>query len=72
MIYSHIKKVALSLQEESFQCEMLDHLRAANENLEDSEGPESSWMRAIRQQQFKRKLRTAEVTPFVCTRKTKR
>lgn len=61
MIHAHIKKVALSLHEESYQCVLPDHLQSANEKYEDSDGPESEWMRTFREQQFIRKLRSAKI-----------
>lgn len=61
MIHSHIRKIAISLHEESYQCELPEHVRNANNTFEESAGVELDWMRSIRQREFKRKLRSARI-----------
>lgn len=61
MIHAHIKRTAVSINEESFQVQLPDAYSHANETFEDGDGLDPDWLKIVWQRMFQIKMAAAHV-----------
>lgn len=62
MIHSHIKQVAISLDEENFRVQLPDLYSHANETFEDGDGLDPNWLKLVWQRMFQAKMDAAKIS----------
>jgi ubiquinone/menaquinone biosynthesis C-methylase UbiE len=62
MIHSHIKKVAIALDEENFQVQLPDMYSHSNETFEDGEELDPNWLKLVWQRMFQIKMDAANIS----------